>query len=80
MVLGSTEQAIEEAFGPYLIEAMEQLREADFLQFEFFLQSLNSIYIKIIASLDTLLQTEFSKASNYEELSFSIGQLKKINA
>ena len=38
---------------------MEQLREADFQQFELFLQSLNSVYIKIIDSLDLLLQTEF---------------------
>jgi hypothetical protein len=80
MVLGTHQQAIQDTFGPYHIEAMDALREVDFLRFEEFLTSLNSVYIRIVAEMESLLATEIAKAQNYEELSFSFGQLKKVNS
>ena len=67
-------------FGPYHIEAMDALRESDFMRFEEFLTSLNSVYMRIITEMESLLATELAKAQNYEQLSFSFGQLKKVNS
>lgn len=79
LVMGSQQQAIQEAFGLYYIEALDMLKEPDFKQFEEFLISLNSVYMRIVSEMEGLLQTELSKASNYEQLSFSFGQLKRFN-
>ena len=66
-------------FGPYHIEAMEQLKEPDYRRFEDFLSSLNSVFIKITAEIEALIGTEGQKAQNYEQLSFSFGQMQKFN-
>ena len=70
-MLGSQEQIIQDTFGPYNLDALEHFKEVDFVQFEGFLSSLNSVYTRIISEMEILLQTEFQKASNYEQLSSS---------
>lgn len=59
---------------------MDALKEVDFMRFDEFLTSLNSVYMRIITETESLLTTEVAKAQNYEQLSFSFGQLKKVNS
>jgi len=41
---------------------MDALRQTDFVRFEEFLTSLNSVYMRIIAETEALLATEIAKA------------------
>jgi hypothetical protein len=36
--------------------------------------------MRIVTEMETLLAIELAKAQNYEQLSFSFGQLKRFNA
>jgi hypothetical protein len=49
------------------------------VQFEQYLISLNNVYVRIVAELESLLKTENKKASNYEQLSSSFASLRRVN-
>jgi len=46
---------IKDAFGSFYIEALDALRDVELKNFEDFLISLNSVYMRIITEMEVLL-------------------------